>query len=270
MKLNLLEKILFHEFDKGVLPRFPVVRRSYPPNTNFFRVRSDTGIRGDLGVQDFWEPPMGGTKGRLNLQGERLLYAAHSPAVALAETKAETLSFENCLLIIYKSNYDIELTELGFLDVEKSTVYMEHLEKVNLVEGFVRRCFSGQSSGDFAYEISNLLGKKYFDYSEDGWCYSSINRSDEVCYCFRLGAKNKMKLIVGLRHGKDGYLDGLYVPDTDKIKSYHNFSTENSSGRIKYREIEAILKVQPNIDDLQQENRSTEPTLIYKMIKNDF
>ena len=266
-KTCLLKNILIFKSEGQSFIRL-ATQRSYAPNNIFFRVRKDNGIWDELSTKDFWEPPVSAiTEGRLNRPREQSLYAANTPIVARAETKIDSLNPEKHLLIAYKSHTDINLTEIGFLNCDISPEYNDHSEKIKIIENFLSSCFSSKLSDDFVYEMSRFLGDT-LDFSPDGWCYPSVASPEGECFCFRPSVKKKMNLISAWRFKEDGSLNKLFVQETDQIKTYDDFSTENSCGNMKSKEIDECLKSKPSTDDLQSENRSTESKIVLKLASN--
>ena len=262
----LLESILFHRGKDGFVPRFIASRRTYPPGTNFFRIRTDSGInKEELSVRDFWEPPTGGSKGRLNLVQERLLYIADRPGVAWAEVKMDSAPFSNCLLTVYRSTKSIQVTEVGFHNTEKSKEFEAFKEKTDLIEEFIARCFLGSDSDEFVYDISNLIAKDFLDFSLDGWCYASAVSAGGESFCLRLAAKEKLNFVAGLKFQTSGIVVRLFTQEGGNIVSYAELENDQSAGAKKAREIDALVKTPPDHDSLTSEERKDTPIYLMKM-----
>lgn len=146
---------------------------------------------------DVWEPPVNIAKvGRLNNEGESLLYLSDNPYIAIEEMKIQ--AGELFSLIVYELNEDIKTTAIG-CPVEHEDFTEDELLKIGMLQDFLKHefCRDVGAGTEFLYKISSTITKDHFDLPwSDGWTYPSIAKKDGFNICFRPDvAHQKLKFI---------------------------------------------------------------------------
>jgi hypothetical protein len=201
-----ISKVLCFDTPSGSTAILTPAMMSYPKGTKFYRVRTldkdDTKfpLRGMRTESDAWSPPSQFVKpGRLNIEGESLLYTAPmSPKVAIEELKIP--DDEIFSLIVYESTLDIAVTAIGF-NQEMATLNSDEKLKMSLINDFLTHEFTRDvgMGTEYLYKTSETIIKDYFDLPpqiQDAWCYPSVAEKQSVNVCFRPeNAKEKLRLI---------------------------------------------------------------------------
>lgn len=245
-------------------PRIPISRRSYPRNTNFIRVRNlkDEPTEKELFIGDMWEAPAKHVKpGRLNVTGEQFLYTTEG------QTKAPKLEVgieegDPYLLIFYKSIDDIELIDVGWQDETIPEYFGAHAEKAREILDFINTSFRK----DDIYIISNIIAKEIHLGGFDGWCYPSVKLDGAINACFNLQAKGKLDFsgaFVARDLGGQQQVITVCVDGNAGLALFSDWTGENSLAKKFYDEIWADYMQTGNLADLKENNKSTDPELLY-------
>lgn len=218
---------------------------TYPKGTRFYRVRTleqtdtVTPLRGMRTESDAWNPPAQFVKaGRLNIEGESLLYTAPiNPKVAIEEMKiAENTNFA---LIVYESTHDINVATIG-ANQEISGLNPEEKLKMSLINDFLTHEFTRDVGigTEYLYKTSETIIKDYFDLPpqvQDAWCYPSVAEKRNFNVCFRPeNAKQKLRLvgvqIVSFQRQGDGVLVNAKCIasgfDRNNVFQYHEIGSD--------------------------------------------
>ncbi|AQY69520.1 hypothetical protein PverR02_20975 [Pseudomonas veronii] len=201
-----ISKVLCFETPYGLAAMLTPGMITYPKGTRFYRVRAldkeDTIIplRGMRTEDDAWNPPAKFVKaGRLNIEGESLLYTAPiNPKVAIEEMKIS--DNEAFSLIVYESTQDISATAIG-ISQETPNLNAEERLKTALINDFLTHEFTRDVGvgTEYLYKTSETIIKDYFDLPpqvQDAWCYPSVAEKKCVNVCFRPNnAKEKLRLV---------------------------------------------------------------------------
>jgi len=201
-----VNKVLCFETPSGMTAILNPPIMTYPKGTRFYRVRTldqtDTIIplRDMKTESDAWNPPAQFVKaGRLNIEGESLLYTAPiNPRVAIEEMKIADNS--NFALIVYESTHDINVATIG-INQEISGLNSEEKLKMSLINDFLTHEFTRDVGigTEYLYKISETIIKDYFDLPpqiQDAWCYPSVAEKRSFNVCFRPeNAKQKLRLV---------------------------------------------------------------------------
>lgn len=154
----------------------------------FYRARIIEKDKEYFHDSDLWEAPQGhANRGRLNKKSESLLYMTDALEVAKREVGVKV--HDRYLIVAYQNTKQIHLTEVG----KKSPIRHSKAEHIKME--FISKIF--RTPNEYIYEITELIAKKLFHLSEDGWTYPSIaskGKGKNVC----LDTTSKWKLnIIG-------------------------------------------------------------------------
>ena len=216
IELNLTQRVMFSEHNIFCRSRKIVTELQNPT------------------IQDFWEPPVSvASQGRLNPQGESLLYLADNPLTAVAEIgQPQNGSF---MLIFYELINNTTLTEIGFSGNNK-----ENDDLLKFLDNlFMKKRDTSQSDGHQIYEITNYIAKRYKNYG-DGWVYPSTV-SNGVNFCLLSSKKINLNIVASIN-----IINGIF-------KSKYLFKDKNDIQLIQLSEVEAREEWR-HLVDLSQKN----------------
>lgn len=198
----ILDVIIFktNSGDYNLLPRSGF---EYKIGEKLFRIRTlnkndrTLPLKGMAKVSDAWETPSNYAKiGRLNNEGESLLYVSNNPYVAIEEMKIK--HDELFSMIVYEVKENIKTANIG-CPIEHDGFSDEELLKISMLEDFLKHefCRDVGVGTEFLYKISSTIAKDHYDLPfSDGWTYPSIAKKDGFNICFRPEfAHAKLKLI---------------------------------------------------------------------------
>ena len=183
-----------HVLDIG--SRFYRIRRLAPDDRNI-------PLRGIVSEADVWEAPAHVARaGRLNRDGEGLLYTSHDVHVAMEEM--DVADGEVVPIIVYQAVEPI--TVLGIGDFPSEIVLPpEEKVKLRMIMDFVRHEFIREVGigTEHFYKISSTLATQFFGRPSaalpsgitEGWNYPSVARKGGTNTCFHPSlVKDKLNL----------------------------------------------------------------------------
>lgn len=169
----------------------------YPSGTLFYRIRKPWSEMKVL--QDAWNAPSDAVKrGRLNKDGESLLYICPNIITAIKETK--TNPNEEFALIIYEANQTINANCIGD---NKRLEGLNHQNKIKMkmINNFLTYEFTRdvEKGKEYLYKISESIAKDCFvlpPHQQDAWRYPSVaDDKNSVNLCMKPNiAKEKLIL----------------------------------------------------------------------------
>jgi hypothetical protein len=164
--------------------------REYQLGATFLRIRKLNGLLTSPVIEDFWEAPDHSTpQGRVNHAKEPLLYVAGDLQTAQLETHTAEGDIYN--LNLYRVTSLINVTEIGF-PVDKKTAAKNSVSRV--IQEFLRSIFL--KKGKSAYDVSNFVAKRFYDFDGDGLVYpSTANDLKGENLCLSQQGKSKLELI---------------------------------------------------------------------------
>ncbi|WP_280570694.1 hypothetical protein [Chromohalobacter sp. 296-RDG] len=190
---------------------------SYPRGTRFYRVRrleqTDTKfpLSGMRSESDAWNPPPHVVrKGRLNREGESLLYTTPiNPKVAVEEMQIP--DGDNFSLIVYEAMEEIRATTIGARCNDENLTSNEQL-KLNMLNDFLAHEFTRDvgSGTEYLYDISETIAKDYFDLPrdiQDAWCYPSVADRPMFNVCLRPEVARQKLSLVGVQIASRTHID---------------------------------------------------------------
>lgn len=157
----------------------------YSAGSRFYRVRKlepgenalDIAKRALRSEQDAWNAPASVCRqGRLNKEGESILYTSAAPNTAIEETRLA--HGDNILMSVYVARKDIRCADIGgrsdFQGLDELTVVKYTILRDFLYDIFARDCERGL---EHYYVVSEIIAKEYFDWPpeyQDAWRYPSV------------------------------------------------------------------------------------------------
>jgi hypothetical protein len=232
-----IRSALFKVISYNTNPGVRVIQMTKPfrtLNTNhLFRVRKCYGKSSDtMKIQDdAWNPkPEYCRRGRLNNEGESVLYVTELPETAIKETK---VGENDCFwLIVYNVNASIPVVNIGGLTPENSDFAVVH----NKVADFLRVEFKRdvRPGEEYEYRVSKIIGDFFYSYKNefDGWSYPSAVSSEQFSLCLEpLKAREKLSVAFALHCEIQ---EGKVACDTVAFL--------NENGTFDYEPIEEALK----------------------------
>ncbi len=149
---------------------------------------------------DAWYPPARLVKnGRLNREGEPVLYLADSPLTAIKETHLQVSDL--FYLMVYRPFKSFRVSHLGLWEDIDGFTTDENLKLKLFNDFFITEFTRDVGAGtEYLYRSSELIGKEHLHHPLDvGWVYPSVSnkRSQNICFKPNI-AKNYLKL-VGVR-----------------------------------------------------------------------
>jgi hypothetical protein len=177
--------------------------------SRFLRIRrlesKDRGIplRGIVSEADVWEAPAHVARaGRLNRDGEGLLYTSQDGAVAMEEMRVA--DGELVPIIVYEAIEPITVLSIGDFPPEVGLSSEEKL-KLRIIMDFVRHEFTREVGvgTEHLYKISSTFASQFFFRPHsmlpsgiaEGWNYPSVARKGGINTCFHPAlAKRKLSL----------------------------------------------------------------------------
>ncbi|MBE4910188.1 RES domain-containing protein [Bacillus luteolus] len=172
--------------------------------TNLFRVRTCGDDLEEMKTEsDAWNPPVKIVKtGRVNKEGESLLYVAEDMETAMKEMKMQNNQY--FWLIVYDVIKDVDLIDIGeycFDNGEFDQIY--RMIAAFFKYEFMRKVDIGQ---EHEYRVSNLIAKLFYPYTiykVDGWSYPSVANEGSKCLCLAPEkARGKMKIKYAIKYLK--------------------------------------------------------------------
>ncbi len=200
-----IRRVIMFDTPSGQISVLQPLSGQYPAGTLFYRVRvipKDDHIaplRSMSKLSDCWEPPPNAVPiGRLNREGEPLLYTAPlDPRVAIGELKVPDGEWFS--LIVYEAVEAVKVTIVGG---QPDTTGLDATDalKVEMLQGFLRDEFTRDvgKGTEYLYRISEIIAKDYFDLPpemQDAWCYPSIVDKSRFNVAFRPETRRKLRLI---------------------------------------------------------------------------
>lgn len=180
---------------------------SFPVGTKFYRIRRFVDGDGDIPLktmsieQDAWNAPEKNCNiGRLNKEGESLLYTSLHPNICVEETDVK--DSERFCLIVYEAKRDIKAALIDRWQ-DQHELSKEENRKMGIITNTLIDLFSrGVDKGTkFLYRLSERIAKDYYDYPkdcQDAWCYLSVAAKQGYNCCFRPDAAKEVLKLVGV------------------------------------------------------------------------
>ena len=181
---------------------------TYPPKTRLYRIRSlDTKdsfvpLKAMSKEQDAWNAPEDLCRvGRINKEGESLLYTSPSPNVCVEEMNIE--NGERFCLIVYESIKSIKATLIGIWEDNPDLSKEDNL-KMRMITNILGDLFTKEvgKGTEHLYRVSERIAKDNFDLprdTQDAWCYPSIDAKLGYNLCFRPDVAKELLKLIGVQ-----------------------------------------------------------------------
>lgn len=215
--------------------------RTYQPGATFIRVRKVNQLLATPSEKDFWEAPADSTlQGRTNQAREPLLYVTCDVGTALLET--HTNETDTHYLNLYRVKSAIEVTEIGF-SIRNIAGSKNSIRRT--IQEFITELFS--KKGASAYDISNFLAKRFYDFDNDGWVYPSVANPSigENLGINQLG-KSKLELIASFAFSNQCIVASYRVTPSGKV-----IASDQNDAVIHWNTILKDPKVFGNMNQVQ-------------------
>ena len=198
---------------------------TYPERTRLYKIRSLDAkdhfvpLKAMSKEQDAWNAPEDLCKvGRVNKEGESLLYTSPSPNVCVEEMNIE--NGERFCLIVYESIKSIKATLIGIWENNPDLSKEDNL-KMRMITNILGDLFAKEvgKGTEHLYRVSERIAKDYFDLPrdvQDAWCYPSIAAKLGYNLCFRPDVAKEVLKLVGIqvctvKRVEDNYLYSCQV-----------------------------------------------------------
>lgn len=187
-----------------LMPRF----HTYPEKTRFYKIRSldvtdhFVPLKAMSKESDAWNAPVDLCKaGRINKEGESLLYTSPSPNVCVEEMKIE--DGNRFCLIVYESVKSIKASLVGIWEDNPDLSKDENL-KMRMITNVLGDLFSKEvgKGTEYLYRVSERIAKDYFDLPrdmQDAWCYPSIAAKIGHNVCFQPEVAREVLKLIGVQ-----------------------------------------------------------------------
>jgi hypothetical protein len=199
---------------------------SYPEGTRFYRIRKFIDGDGYLPLktmsieQDAWNAPEKNCNiGRLNKDGESLLYTSHSPNICVEETDIK--DNERFCLIVYEAKKEIKSTLIDRWQ-DQHELSKEDNQKMRMINNILIDSFSSvvDKGAEFLYRLSERIAKDYYDLPrdcQDAWCYPSVAAKQGYNCCFRPDVAKEVLNLIGVQVCSVNRMDENYCYKCDCI-----------------------------------------------------
>ncbi|MEK3806102.1 RES family NAD+ phosphorylase [Bacillus sp. FSL H8-0547] len=170
--------------------------------STLYRVRICGDTLEEMKIEsDAWNPPVKfANTGRVNKNGESVLYVAEDMETAMKEMKMQYDQY--FWLIVYDVKKDINVIDIGEYAHEND----EFDPAYRVIADFLKQEFTREveTGMEHEYVVSNLIAKFFYPYTTykfDGWSYPSVADKGSKCLCLAPHkARKKMKINYAIKY----------------------------------------------------------------------